>query len=79
MEVNILLSTSSVEVNLLPTFHGSCGSCHGSKLLALTSSLLPFTSMEIGGNFLWRRSNGIRWTLMECVWKRLEVCDTRGK
>ena len=45
-------------------------------------NLLPWTSMEasmgVGGNFHGIRSNGSRWTLMEVLWKELEVCDTRG-
>ena len=51
-------------------FHGSK---YTSNLLPLTSSLLPFTSMEVGGNFHGvSRSNGIRWALMECLWQQLQ-------
>ena len=54
---------ASVEVTLLPTyFHGS----FSWKLLA--------ASMEVVGNFDGSRSNGSRWTLMEVLWKKLEVC-----
>ena len=35
-------------------------------------------SMEVGGNFHGVRSNESRWTLIEVLWKELEVCDTRG-
>ena len=50
--------------------------------ISMEVNLLPWTSMEasmgVGGNFHGIRSNGSRWTLMEVLWKELEVCDTRG-
>ena len=36
------------------------------------------SSMEVGRTFYGSRSNGSRWTLMEVLWKELEVCDTHG-
>ena len=33
--------------------------------------------IEVGGDLHESRSNGSRWTLMEILWKQLEVCYTR--
>ena len=35
-------------------------------------------STELGGNFYESWLSGSRWTLMEVLWKQLEVCGTRG-
>ena len=66
-----------VSTNFLGNFHGSKhsftdfhGSLYGGKLTSMD------VSMEIGGNLHESRSNGSRWTLMEILWKQLEVCDT---
>ena len=77
---NFLASKSAgISIN----FHG--GSKSTSNLLPwkLVKSyteicLLPLTCMRVGRNSHGVRSNVIRWTLTECSWKQLEVCDTRG-
>ena len=45
----------------------------------MEENLLTSNSTEVGGNCDGSSSNGIRWTLMECLWKQLEVCDTSWK
>ena len=47
--------------------------------VSMEENLLTSNSTEVGGNCDGSSSNGIRWTLMECLWKQLEVCDTSWK
>ena len=74
MEVNLLPPTSmeiSMEVNILPLTSMQVS-------MEVSMELSMDVSMEVGVNFHGNRSNGSRWTLMEVLWKQLEVCNTRG-